>query len=173
MTGVDIWDIENNFWACNPHFKVPEAFQKLYTKDKSKNKTSSSQIMWALALYIDFGSKFKDLEENERKQLIIKDFIKDEFSFDDYKEQLKTWELFKSPAQKQLSEWSRLMNEKTEYMKSLKYSRDNAEHIEELLLSNSKLYDAYEKLLAKLSQEQETGVVKGDGEESLSEKGFI
>ena len=129
--------------------------------------------MWALALYIDFGSKFRELDENERKTLIIKDFLKEKFSFDEYKDQIKTWDIFKSPAQKQLSEWNRLMNEKTEYMRSLKYTGENAEHIEDLLLSNSKLYEAYEKLLVKLSQEEETGVVKGDGEESLSEKGFI
>lgn len=172
MKGVEIWDVEQNFWRCNEHFKIPKVFNKLYIEDKSKDKKDSSQIMWALALYIDYGSKFKNLSEDERKKLIEHDYIKTKFKWSDYSEHIKTWEIFKTPMQKQLDEWSRLMNEKTEYMRSLKFNKENADHIEELLISNEKLHTAYEKLKAKLAGE-DSGKARGGSEESLGERGEI
>lgn len=170
MKGVEIWDVDQNFWKCNPHFKIPKAFNKLYTEDNSKDKKVSSQIMWALALYTDFGSYFKDLTPEERDKL-----IKDDYKVDitKYKDLVKAWEVFKSPIQKQMEQWSKFIIEKNTMMDTIKMDLDNWEDIEKMLLSNEKLYKSYEILQSRLAEESNSGVVKGDQSESLSEKGMI
>lgn len=176
MKGVQVWDTDKNFWEVNPYFKLLKKYNNFYSLDKSKNKSTSSIVMWSICLLMDSSSMFKDMNLEDKKNMIILDFVKDrikDFSFDNYTEYINEYNIFKSATQKQMDEWIRLMNEKTEYMKSLNYNRENAEHIEELLLSNTKLYNEYEKLKSKLESESDFGVVKGDQEESLSEKNII
>ena len=170
MKGVEIWDVEQNFWKINPHFKVPKIFNKLYTEDKSKDKKDSSQIMWALALYTDFGSYFKDLSIEERLKLLSDDYKIDISKYQDY---VKGWEIFKTPIQKQMEQWNKFIVEKNIMMAELKMNLDNWEDIEKMLLSNEKLYQAYEKLQARLAEEDSNDKVKGDQAESISEKGLI
>ena len=69
-------DLENDFWI-DPEIRL--LFKEEYT-----NKVSS-EVMWALHLYIHPLSKFKDLDDKTRKILIKKDFLNDEsFKFEDY-----------------------------------------------------------------------------------------
>ncbi len=173
MKGVEIWDTEQNFWKLNPHFKIPKAFNDLYTEDKSKDKKDSSQIMWALALYTDTGSFLKELSDSEKKELIVQDYTKGKFDFKKYQDQIKSWEIFKTPMQKQLEQWKRLMNEKNKLLEEIKFSLENWEEVEKMLLSNDKLQAAYDKLVSRLAEEADNGTTKGEQEESLSEKGII
>lgn len=174
MKIVESWDTEANFWEVNPQFKVPEAFSKLYKEDKSKGKVESSKIMWALALYCDYDSKYRQIPDLERKNLITVDLLRtNSFDWNVYSDQIKAWDLFKSAAMRQMTEWERFMNEKSDFMKTLKYNGETAEQIEKLLLSNSKLYDEYQKINERLAQEGEAGTVFGGGIESASERGDI
>lgn len=176
MEEINNWDITANFWDVNPHFKAIEVFNKFYTEDKSKSKVTSSIIMWGVAFYCSFYSKLKQLAEKERKALIAKDIIKDpKFNWenDTIKILIKEWDIFKSVPMKQMTEWDRLMNEKTDFMRTLTYDGSTADTIEKLLLSNSKLYKEYEDIMERLDQESNGGVIKGGSVESLSEKGAI
>lgn len=176
MEEINNWDITANFWEVNPHFKAFELFNKIHTSDASKNKTSSSILMWGIAFYCSFYSKLKQLGESERKVLIAKDILKNpNFNWEDetIKALIKEWDIFKSVSMKQMTEWDRLMNEKTDFMRTLKYDGSTADTIEKLLLSNSKLYKEYEDIMERLSQESNGGVIKGGSVESLSERGDI
>ena len=170
MRGVQYWDPDKNFWECNPFFKVPKVFNELYTKDKSKDKNNSSQIMWAIALYTDSGSMYKDLTDDERRK-----YISDEYNIDfkKYQELIDAWEVFKTPIEKQMEQWQRLMVQKNAMLKNLNLDINNWETIEEMVLSNAALYKAYEALKARLAQEEDSGTARGGQEESLSEKGLI
>lgn len=176
MEEINNWDITTNFWEVNPHFKAIEVFNNFHTQDKSKNKATSSIIMWGIAFYCSFYSKLKQLGEKERRVLIAKDILKDpKFDWEDelIKALVKEWDIFKSVSMKQMTEWDRLMNEKTDFMRTLKYDGGTADTIEKLLLSNSKLYKEYEDIMERLSQESNGGVIKGGSVESLSERGVI
>lgn len=174
MKVVEAWDINASFWDLNPQLKVPSVFNRLYVSDKSKGRAHSSKLMWAVAFFADFDSKYRALSDNERKKLIAEDILRDPgFDWTAVEEQIKAWDMFKSVPMKQMSEWERLMNEKTEYMRTLKYNAETADEIEKRLLSNTKLYSEYEEIMARLVQEGEGGTMLGGGMESLTEKGEI
>jgi hypothetical protein len=154
---------------------VIEEFGKLHKEDKSKDKNSSSQIMWAIALLLDPKSKFKGLAIKERKQIIATGYLKQpKFNWDTYK-QLQDLYLVNnlSAAQRQLNKWNEFMDQKTEFLNTLTYTADSADMIEKLLLSNSKLYGELQRLEDMLVKDGEEGTVKGGTLESLSEKGEI
>ncbi len=169
MKLIDIWDIEANFWLCNPQLKL--AFKDIYESDKTKSKDNSSRIMWSVALFTDTKSKFKDLGEAQREELIQKDFNKD-FTISACKEIIKKWRSFLSPAERQLILWDRFMDEKNEYMEGLNY-KENGDELEKRLLSNGKLYEELARLQIAIAEEESEGIVKGGAVESLSEKGEI
>lgn len=173
MKTIEAWDTGANFWELNPQLKTPFLFNKLYKGDKSKNKQQSSQIMWAVAFFADFDSKYRQLSDGEKIKLIQEDIIKDAFQWSTLDPFIKEWDKFKSVPMKQMMEWERLMNEKTEYVKTLRYDGETADEIEKRLLSNIKLYSAYEEILGRLVQDGEGGTMMGGGVESLTEKGEI
>ena len=75
-----------NFWKLHPQLKVPLPFASILEEDKSKNKSKSSQIMWAIALLADPDSKFSNISYNTRKDMIAKDYLKDtKFDWSKYK----------------------------------------------------------------------------------------
>lgn len=171
MRVIESWEIEGNFWNLNPQFLVPEVFRKLYDEDKSKDKAQSSKILWALALYSDFDSKYRQLHQDQRKELISRDYLKDpKFKWKDYKSQIQGWDLFKTVPQKQMEQWERIMNEKKEFLDTLPFNEQNCRLIEELMLSTEKLNKTYDALMEKLAQEGNGGVVLGGGLESMMEK---
>jgi len=47
------FETDENFWETNPAFKSIKVFNEFQKKDKSKNKSRSSQIMWAIAFLVD------------------------------------------------------------------------------------------------------------------------
>lgn len=175
MKVIEAWDVTANFWEINPQFKVKETFNTIYKEDKSKGKIDSSRLMWGIALYADFESKYRQLPEKEKKELIANDLWQNpKFDWTTVKDIIKAWDVFKSAAQRQMMEWERFTNEKTEFLKGLSFDNIiNVEIGEKLLLSNVKLYEAYEKINEKLAAEGEQGTIFGGGMESASEKGVI
>jgi hypothetical protein len=178
MKVIESWDIQANFWDVNPQLKVPAVFNKLYVEDKSKGKAHSSKLMWAVAFFSDFESKYRPLSEPERIKLICEDILGKiaedaSFKWETLDPYIKAWERYKSVPMKQMAEWERLMNEKTEYLKTLKYCAETADEIEKRLLSNTKLYSEYEEIMSRLVQDGEGGTMLGGAMESLTEKGEI
>lgn len=168
------FDTNVNFWAVNPQLKLPESFALIYKSDKSKNKSKSSQIMWAIALLVDPDSKFANISYANRQKMIAKDYLRDEdFDWDQYNEAVVFYERsLITPAKRQLMVWNKKMDEKTLYLDTLTYE-DNADTIEGLLKTNVKLFEDYERLLKLVDKENNEGSTKGGAEESASEKGLI
>ena len=127
--------------------------------------------MWAVALFTDPKSKFKDLAEVEREVLIQKDFNK-EFSVKTLATTIDKWRSFLSPAERQMIIWDRFMDQKNEYMLTLNYA-EHGDEIEKRLKSNGSLFDEYIRLKDLIAEEESEGMVKGGAIESLSEKGEI
>ncbi len=175
MNILNNFDIKANFWQVNPQLKIPAPFNKLYEDDKTKDKHSSSQIMWAIALTTDPSSKFFNITLEDRRTIIARDYLKDiKFDFNAYKECIDFYErMVLTPAQRQLTIWSKKLDEKTELLSRITYNESNSELIEKLLISNTKLFGELQRISEALVKEGEDGIVKGGSEESISEKGEI
>lgn len=169
------FDIKANFWKINPQLTLGEPLQKLYNDDKSKDKTASSQIMWAIALVYDTESKYFNIPIGERKKIVAKDYLKNEsFNFDDYKDHIELYEkITLTPARRHLIIWNSKLDEKTAFLEGLKYNESTAELIEKLLISNTKLYAELERISEELVKEGNSGIVKGGAIESANESGDI
>lgn len=169
------FETNNNFWEVNKQLCIPEQFSNFKVIDKSKNKEDSSKIMWAIALLLDPDSKFKRLKLQDKKNLIAKDFLKNEkFEWIKYKHIMDFYEkLMLTPAQRQLMIWEQKLDEKTQFMSDTTYDEDTAELLEKLLGSNSKLFGELERIKEQLEREDEGGIVKGGALESAVEKGEI
>lgn len=170
MRLVDIWDTSQNFWLLNPQLRL--AFKDVYEADKSKDKATSSLLMWAVALYIDPKSKFRDLPEFQREDLIVKDFNKN-FSVESTKHIIEKWKTFMSPAERQILQLERLLDERSTYIEGLKFTRETGDEIEKRIGATGKLFDELARLKDLIAEEESEGIVKGGSMESLSEKGEI
>lgn len=169
------FETNNNFWKVNKQLSIPEEFESFRYNDRSRDKEESSKIMWAIALLLDPDSKFKRLRLQDRKTLIAKDFLKNEkFQWEKYKDITTFYEkLILTPAQRQLMIWEQKLDEKTELMSVTTYDLDNAEMLEKLLASNSKLFTELERIKEQLEREDDGGKTQGGSEESAVEKGLI
>ena len=172
---LNSFDTKDNFWKVNKQLVIPEEFENFRYNDRSRDKEESSKIMWAIALLIDPDSKYKRLKLQDRKNLIAKDFLKNEkFQWDKYKDIISFYEkLILTPAQRQLMIWEQKLDEKTELMANTTYDLDNAEILEKLLASNSKLFAELERIKDQLNKEDDSGSMKGGGVESASESNLI
>lgn len=175
MNLLNNFDIKSNFWKINPQLCILGEFASLYDADKSKDKSESSKIMWAIALILDTESKFFNLPVDERKRVVAKDYLKSpSFDFGSYKPQMNAYEkLTMTPAKRQLVEWSRIMDEKSELLKTLNYTVETWEIIEKMLKSNKDLYAELQRISELLINEGERGIMKGGSEESATEAGDI
>lgn len=170
MKLIDIWDIEQNFWQLNPQLKL--AFKEVYDEDKSKGKEISSKLMWAVALFIDPKSKFKDLQVSGREELIIKDYNKN-FSTKKSKNIIDKWKQFLSPAERQLIQLERILDERSVYIEGLKFDSQSGDEIEKRIKATRGLFEELARLKDMIAEEELDGIVKGGSQESLSEKGEI
>jgi hypothetical protein len=184
MKVIESWDKDANFWEANPQIKVPAVFNKLYKEDKSKGKAQSSLLMWAVAFYADFDSKFRSLSDAERKKIVLEDVLNDlKFDWKKLEPYITGWDLFTTAAQKQMMTWEKYTNTKTEVMEKIMTELTEAEDVsdklrymeamEKLLLTNVKLYKEYSEIMERLTQESSGGEMWGGGKESLSESGDI
>jgi hypothetical protein len=163
-----------NFWDVNPQLRI--AFNDFFDKDKSKNKQDSSRVMWYVGLIHDPDSKFKNLPLQERTSTIqgnLKIDLKlyDKLTIDDLTN--RYIDLVTTPAQRQLIQWNRIMDDKTQLLKSLKYDIANWETIEKMLTGNTKMYGELERIQDMLSKEGEEGITRGNTMESASESKLI
>lgn len=156
--------VNQDFWKSNPNLLLIDEFEKF---SKTEN---SSDVMWAISLIYHPESTFKNLQMKDREKLVKKKFNIKKLPEKIIKEFEK---LTISPAKRQMIEWRRVLDEKTEFMSSLKYDKENWEMIEKMLQSNTSLFKEYQRISDLLEREGEEGVVKGEGMESASEKGLI
>jgi hypothetical protein len=130
--------------------------------------------MWAIALLVDPDSKFANISLPNRKKMISEDYLKnEEFKWEEVQEACQYYEnMLISPTKRQLSVWKKKMDEKSVYLDSLTYEED-AKTIEELLKTNVKLFEDYDRLIKMVEKEKDDGATKGGAVESASETGLI
>jgi hypothetical protein len=157
---------ENNFWDIHPELKIIEEFNKIYSKDKSKKKETSSRIMWAIDFAYNPESRFFNLPD----KIEIIDII------NIYKN------IVLSDAERALVSWNEIMTMRDKSLKKLYKQALDVQHIGEvdtkilkeidtMLANTAKLFDDYKKI--KKDYEEDKIKKKGKSIVSLTESGEI
>lgn len=168
---------DQNFWEINSDYLLISEFKNLYDSDKSKDKTNSSKILWAIYFAYNPESKFYNIPD--KLNILAKDFIKDsKFKWTSVKEVV---DLYKSSvlsdAERALVTWGEIITMRDESLKLLYKQAIEAKDTDELvkldkMISNTpKLFEDYKKI--KKDYEEETVTKKGKTIVSLSESGDI
>lgn len=170
---LQAFDTESSFWLVEPQLKY--LFNDVFDSDKSSKKQKSSDIMWAIALLIEPSSKFANLSLKERKNLIAKDFLKNEkFKWEDHKETIENYKRYNlTAAEKALIAWEEKMIERQEFIKGTKYDEETAEMLDKMLGNTKKLFDDYQRILKDLNNSEGEGDTFGGAQESAQERGVI
>lgn len=184
MKVLNNFDTEANFWIMNPQLKI--VFDDFYTKDKSKDKTESSKMMWAVALITDSDSKFDNLPQDDKKDLVAKDYLKNpKFKWAIVKDLVSTYEnLILTPAKRALKIWNEKVLERAEFLKKTKYNLGTiggkgayvggtADLIDKMMANTKKLYDDYQRVIKDLEEEEMQEIGKGNRVASLTDSGEI
>lgn len=170
---VNLEDPEDNFWVLNPQLKVCEPFKSFYKKDKDKDKVSSSKIMFAIAMVYDPASKYKNLPEPDRLELLEEDYLLGKITIPkDLIEQYIS--LTQSPAQRNLIENYNLLDKRTQFIKTIEYTLDKSKEIDMMFANTEKIYKALGIAKAEVAKEEgSTSSTKGGQELSLADQGEI
>ena len=174
MIPLDSFDIKSNFWTINPNFKEFQPFKDFHKSDKSTSKQDSSKLMWTIALIYHPKSPFANLLEKDAIGIVEKDYYKDKFNKEAYKEIVYQFnELCLSKARKLVRSWEDKLQQRSRFIDDMNYDLDSFEVLDKALINTQKLFEGYSKALAELSNDSDKGKTKGDAEESLAEKGLI
>ncbi len=170
-------NFENSFWDEYPELKIPNAFNELYTKDKSKDKNKSSRIMWAIHLHSHPESKLYNLTDKE--EVIARDFIKEkDFKWETYSELLELYRnVVLTPAERALQNWDEIMSLRDKGVKEFYKEAIDAKDadiilkLDKALAATPKMFDDYKRI--KESYEEEKTKKKGTKISSLSDSDEI
>lgn len=160
---------DSNFWTVNPQFTTVEPFRKLWKGDKSRNKTTTSNIMWAIALVFHPKSDIYYLSDARERVAIDFLHIKE-------KDADKFWEEYEhlsnaftdaalSQAEKSLVDWEKRMKKRDKFLSEQEYTfgyidenkieyRDNTKQLDDMLSKTAKIYDEYFKIKKDIEEEE-------------------
>jgi len=178
LANFDIDDIKN-FWKIYPTWKTPKDFNSLYEKDKSKEKSESSLIMWAVCHMFDKSeiNPYRSMDSKDRIEVINDDILNNhEFDWEKYKDVVK------------LTEKILMTEEERAYYSFLEYAENRRRFIDdqnkelnfeaiksldEVIRRNKSIAEELDRLKSIVEQTTDSGKVKGDRIESAREKGYF
>lgn len=158
------FDPFEDFFSINPQLKI-------ILKQQYEDEVPSSH-MWALLLFAHPESKFYDEAPSTRKDLIYKDYLRQDPTFDweNYQDLiLVIEEKCLTKAERALMRWERALHDRDDFFASIPYSESTYELKDKMLANTPKLWDQYEAVRVQLAKEQATKT-HGDLEESFIEK---
>ena len=177
MSVLSNFSVSVNFWDLCPLMRVPDLFSKLYNADKSKHKEESSKLMWAIAMIMDTSEDniYRNLIEDERKQVVAMDWLKDEkFKWEDYQKYLDLYQqLNSSKLEKDLYLLECKVEERTKFIQDTKYTIEDGDKLDRIISNTPKIYELIKSLRDEIEKGEGAGVVRGKRTESASELGKI
>lgn len=178
MSLVSDINIMKNFWEENPNFTVMGPFQKLRKNDKSKGKEDSSHMMWAICFLLDPGKSnpYRNLDMDNKKSL-INDYMFKKNKIDWEDEEVKEIVQFYKDCvltqpEKSLIAWDTKMKERDKVLETTPYTLMNRKDIEEAMINTPKLYTEYERLRARIEQDNDKKAGKSKPVALLDEDNF-
>lgn len=188
MAVLDNWDSKVNFWKANSQLSAAGVFKEIYKEDKTEGRAHSSSLMWSIAFAFDPRSKYINMIEDDRIDLIFNDVFKD-----------KTWPVRNKELFNQLRDFYRLLNEtpaqralrgiEDKLMERDRFIRDTpytlgekgdkayifgtADDLDKMMSNTVKVWDLYDRARKTVSDEQQQGTAIGGAIQSLSDTGEI
>lgn len=174
-------NLENSFWVEFPGIKIYELFNKLYRSDKSRNKESSSRLMWAIYLVMNPESNLYN--DPNKEASVAKNWLKDpKFKWENHVEYTDSYrDLVLTTAEKALQNWNEMMIMRDKQLKSLYKSLfdqedkeaavSTLEKVDKMLANTAKMFADYAKI--KKDYEEEKTTKKGKSISSLSDSDEI
>lgn len=164
MVLLSHFDIYSDFYAD------PE-LRSIFSEEYENNVSSAT--MWAIALYHHPKSKYYSQDNETKKLLIEKDYLKSTLDLKALESTTNKFLQFcLTKPQRFLKSWEDDFEERDAFMKSLPYDIENYKIKEDLMGNRTKLWQGYLDILKKVSEEVDTKTV-GDSELSLKEKGLL
>lgn len=166
-----------NFWKLYPSYKVPKLYKQLYTNDKSKGKSASSNLMWALHFLFDKSedNPWARFDQESRVEVINEDvLLKKEFNWKPYSELMDyTQNMLWDEMDRMYYTLVNKMDQRSTLLKDTDYSIENAASLDKLFISTDNLREELKKMKDGLTGKGNAGKSKGGMPESAGEKGEI
>lgn len=172
---------ENNYWEINSELLIIPEFDKVYHKDKSKNKQDSSVVLWAIYYAYHPESKYYNLPN--KLEILEKNFIKQkDFNWDTYANLTEVYKsMVLSDSERALVEWGEIMTMRSVAMKKLykelldqeiaEIDTKSLKEVDSMLASTPKMFEDYKKI--RKDYEEEKTAKKGKRNMSLTDSGEI
>lgn len=145
---------DRSFWKEFPELIFAPGIEDIYKKDKSKDKSTSSQLMWAIHLCESLESKYYNLPD--KYDLVAAKFLKDpKFDWNKHSEAIELYrETSLSDAERSLTIWNETMKLRSRTIKEMYQealtTKDTDEliKIDKMLATTPKMFDDYKKIKA-------------------------
>lgn len=159
------FDINSNFWKQDPEID-------LLFKDERESKYTDT-LMWSIFLYVHPRSKFFNLDDKTKIDLISKDYLQKEFIPTNYEKTIhKVKKLVLSPIERTFVVWNDKFKEREEFLATTTYSANTYQMLDKMMADTFQMKKQYDAIVKEFQQEKDDKTF-GDVEESLSEKGII
>ena len=162
-------DPEFNFWKLYPELKKVEEFKKI-----QKDFSNSSDVMWFIVQAFDTGSKFFNMPQQDRVELLGRDYLKDK---DFYKKnQIKLnpaiviyEKLSDTPFRRHYRQWMETIEKRTNFLREMDYDLDNFDKYDKMATNTTALLVTFEKLQAAMEKQEGSGTTKSNAMPSLAD----
>lgn len=186
-----------NFWKLNPQLQYIKPFNKLYESDESINKDLSSKTMWCIVFMCEPDeeiNKFLRIPEKERYEMLKETFFS-LFDMDDklIKECLDEYPILcMSSVQRALKDEKEMLMKRASFIKSQEYTLDTydvvtgqggrpvrvtmpgtAKQLDTMHKATKSIMDNFKLIENEFFTEKSKSQLKGNRQESKSEKGEI
>lgn len=158
-----------NFWELYPDLEQVEDFKNI----KNEYKKQSSDVMWFIVQCNDLESKFINLLEDERTDLLSKDMMGDVKWYSKNRNKIQDAvdmyiKLNDTAARRHMRQWMITMDKRTRFLADAEYDLDNFDKLDKMAANTKALMDIYKKILEDMSKE--SGVItRGGAQPSLAD----
>lgn len=172
------------FWEVFPQFLLVDPFTKFHKNDKSRKKTFSSNIMWAISLLLHPDSEIYNV--SDKYEQINKTMMGDkDFDWSKYQEHMDEFvNIALSQGKKSLVAMNDRLRNRDAFLKEQTYSFDyyndqgklvkgTADQLDAMEARTAKLYEQYFKIQKELEAEKSSASKRGSKMESLSDSNQI
>jgi len=190
MRIVETFNHDTSFWDEHIQLSTVGVFKSLYDSDRSRNKGTSSKMMWCIALIWDYNSKLYNLPESgpdSKIDLVFSDhygsgtyYKNNKAKIDGLKElYLKIQE---TSAKRTLRQIEKKLEERSVFLNDTNYDLglcnergqwvgNTATILDKMLADTKKVYELYDHALKIVQSEiASADRVKGGGNLSLSDQ---
>lgn len=175
MKLVKDYEVGVSFWNVNPQLTKMGPFAKLYSRDKSRGKSKSSDQAWGIFMYAENSERslFANLPEKKKKEVIQESFGVD-FRGKIINECIEFYkEYCFSPIEKMLMQYETFLKRRTEFITTTDYNLESSERLDRAAASSKKIWEEYLKIKEEFDKSVEMTRVEGGRELSALEKGLI